>query len=490
MQTGNDGGVPADAVRAGDLIDTRQILVAQRYTHAHWGFSGESDDRLLNFCGSRALTKLRSNDRYKTFRGRVHPELLGLLAEQDGSPEAAAAYAEDLNATWEMLTTTDVASQSRDEYVVVTAQYNGTLEPSPDLLASPNFVARAQQVVDLTAGNVRPVEFNAALGRLSNPEAFQQEEVRSREAAVALVQRARDAGLQMFGHRFREYGLRMAAEARPDLVQRWTTALDGPGAERLLWRAGDFYRALARAIALRDPERAASIVGRLRMSGGMASRTVYTPMKIDALVYDAFAIVADPHASAMRDEWLEEATTDEDLFQLALAAQHTGNTQWLSRVIERDANSKVQAVQARGMALLGFVDDGSELARLSHILAGRSGFLAEVAEIAFDRIRRNRWARHWFREFLVRADEVRSWAAMRLALRCIDRRFYLWSDDMIETLTSASERRRSALAGLQNDIANAITRNEKDLDRGYGDLLFGLKTAKGKVHPWASEFEL
>jgi hypothetical protein len=35
LQCRDDSGVPADAVRARDLIDAREILIAQRYPHAH-----------------------------------------------------------------------------------------------------------------------------------------------------------------------------------------------------------------------------------------------------------------------------------------------------------------------------------------------------------------------------------------------------------------------------------------------------------------------
>lgn len=73
---------------------------------------------------------------------------------------------------------------------------------------------------------------------------------------------------------------------------------------------------------------------------------------------------------------------------------------------------------------------------------------------------------------------------MRLCLKCIDRRFHLWSLASVEAAENLTPQRRKVLAVLQDTVRNAIERNE---DRGMPQLkecLFGTRIAKGELIPW------
>lgn len=455
-----------------------------KHFESGWQFSDEPSDNLVNFYGTVALGAREGELRYDDLRGRAQPELLGWIATKDGSEEAIRAFAEDLDAIWHVLSATDVADRSRNEEVIVTASREQESAPELDYLASPSVLRATYQAnVALTpATNTEGIR--SALEALSDPDAFERQEARLQERTSALIERAKEQGVRMFGHRFRREGLREVVQQRPDLVEKWVSALEAAGSQNLIWRAGDFYRAIAGAIARVDPERATEIIQRLRSAGTVASRTVYVPLRIDAVLYEGFTVVDEPHASNLRDNWVDEAVTDDDLFQLALVAQDTGNQDWLANVIERDAGATILAVQARALTLLGFLDEGPELTRLRSLLNGQQGYLSEVAETAEERLERNRRARYWFQEFLTRADNELSWAAMRLALRCMDRRYYLWSDKLIENVETVPELRRRVLLALKNDISNSIERNETKQTLKLRDTLFGTKILKGELHPW------
>jgi hypothetical protein len=465
-------------------IACRDAEALSKHFKSGWHFSDESSDGFVNFYGTMALGAREGNVRYDELRGRVHPEFLGWIAIKDGREDAILDFAEDLDAMWQALSITDVADKSRDEGITVSARRQYPAAPQRDYLTSSSFLPAAnRENVGLSPAD-RTENLRDALVAMSDPNAFERQEARAQERMSALIERAKKQGVQMFGHRFRREGLREVVQRRPDLVRKWTAALDEAEGQHLIWRAGDFYRALAGAIARDDPRRATEIIQRLRSAGGMASRTIYEPLGIEAVLFEGFSVVDEPYASNLRDNWLDEAVTDEDLFQLALIAQDTGNQDWLSNVVERDAGANILAVQARALTLVGFLDEGVQLTRLRSLLSGQQGYLAEVADAAIARLERNRRARYWFREFLTRADNELSWAAMRLAVRCMDRRYYLWSDKMIENVEAAPSLRRRVLVALRNDISNAISGNEKNHTDKLEDTLFGTKILKGELHPW------
>ncbi len=156
-----------------------------------------------------------------------------------------------------------------------------------------------------------------------------------------------------------------------------------------------------------------------------------SPWNIDSLTWLAFKLPSGQRVDVVRERFLENACTDESLFQIALAAQVNDATDWLKRVIRRDLEATAVYRTARALALIGFLDTDDVPDALGQQLNGRVGFLKDVARCARDRLEKNRRARVWFMNFLTHRDEVEAWAAFRLFLRCVDRRFHLWGDAML-----------------------------------------------------------
>lgn len=456
---------------------TKDDRVLDLHRSGEWRSDG-SDRSTESFHGTVALGSGTAPIRYEALRERAAPELFGWLAERDGREEAFRAFAEDLDAIWTLLAYQDVADRSRNESVDVIAERPADGLLRAELHSAPDRMKTRQRAVSALTPNVAR-DLETFFRQVNDPDAWDREQAEANTQLQQLLDRARSAGISLFGRMIRPNGLRQVVGLRPDLVDRWLGVLDTDQAESIIWRAGEFYRALAFALAESDPARAVMVLRRLH-STPTASRTVFRPLEIDALTYAAFDMPAAGPVDDFRHHLLDEAVTDEALFVLALVAQRTGNTPWLVRAIDDDVASGELARQARALTLVGWLDHGAELDRLRPLLDGRSGFLAEVAETATARLTRNARARHWFGEFLLRRDPDRAWGALRLTLRCIDRRFHLWRRPMSDAVADVPERWRHTLAQNRDAIDNAIRRNEDKLDA----VLFGTKIAKGQLAPW------
>jgi hypothetical protein len=86
----------------------------------------------------------------------------------------------------------------------------------------------------------------------------------------------------------------------------------------------------------------------------------------------------------------------------------------------------------------------------------------------------------WFAEFLARRDPVEAWAAFRLFLRCVDRRFYCWGDAMRNATLNVPELWHYQMDINDQDIQRAAEKNEGSLS----DILFGLRTSKNEIALW------
>jgi len=206
---------------------------------------------------------------------------------------------------------------------------------------------------------------------------------------------------------------------------------------------------------------------------------MYTPPGVDSLTWLAFQLPSRRRVETLREQFLKESYTDDAVFEIALAAQATGATEWLNRVIQRDLEAPEVHRAARALTLIAALDEGSLLESLRHHLDGRVGFLEDVAKWARARLELNRRARTWFGKFLECPDAVEAWAAFRLFLRCVDRRFYLWRDVMLGATPDLPLLWRQQVAVNDQDIRRAAEKNEGRLS----ETLFGVRISQ-EIAPW------
>jgi hypothetical protein len=449
--------------------------VLRRHAGSQWRATPESDIREA-FYGSLALIAGTHAVDYLTLRRRISPPLLGYLAARDGTDRGIAAFAEDLHALWE---TMRIPIPTSEDVHGVLARTQPTDRGTPEfgLISVQQLTEDALRTIRVFGRGPSAAQLERFFEQGHGHSAFDQEQ-EFRNRVVALIAEAQRAGRALFGREVPQYGLREVLALRPDLGERWFRALLESSA-RPSWDLLEFYRALCPALGATNPDLAGQIVTRLRTVSGGPTVT-YTPWNVDSMTWLAFALPESDEVDAVRQTLLREAYTDELLFQLAVTAQAAGATDWLARSIRRDLIAPALWLQARALTLIGFLDEGPHLESLRADAEGRSGFLDEVAKWARSRLEKNRRARTWFGDFLGRRDPAEAWAAFRLFLRCVDRRFHLWGNEMI-----------GAAAGLPPTWWQQVSLNEQDVRRSaeknegrLSETLFGHRISRNEVAPW------
>lgn len=467
-----DPSVRASAFRLAEACQDRAALRA----HFDSEWTSSTTHIWESFYGSRALIAAVEPPDYLGLRCRVSPDLLGYLAVRDGTDRAIHAFAEDLDAAWETmrrvsLSAPDVAALS---FVEVAAADRTT--PELQLLNMRTITEAALRTVRVFGRRPTARELESFFAQINSTHPSMED--RDFETRVkALIEEAQRAGRVFFGREIPRHGLAEVLAARPDLADKWITAL--MRSEASSWDTVGFYCALCATLGATDPDRAAEILGLLQRTP-MSLRVIYSPLNVDRLTWLAFSLPTSEKVHQVREAVLSEAHTDELLFQIALAAQGAGAADWLGSSIRRDLDTAGVSRVARALTLIGFLDEGEVLDATRFHLEGRSGFLGDVAERARARVQRNHQARHWFRAFLECRDAVEAWAAFRLFLRCADRRFYLWGGAMKTALPDLPRLWHQQLALNDQDIRRAAGRNEERLD----ETLFGLRISRNEIAPW------
>ena len=132
---------------------------------------------------------------------------------------------------------------------------------------------------------------------------------------------------------------------------------------------------------------------------------------------------------------------------------------------------------------MGFLDDPKALEALQQLHLGQPDtWLGKLIELSRHRWDRNKWAKHWYRQFLSGGDDVTTWASFRLFLKCVDRRFWLWQEDL-ETEVYAGHpdvERPLFIDDNLDNLRKSIRDNEKDIAEQF----LGQKILRDQVWPW------
>lgn len=214
------------------------------------------------------------------------------------------------------------------------------------------------------------------------------------------------------------------------------------------------------------------------------ARTVDNPTGVDVLSLTLFRAHPSAHVETLLRAWLDNCTTDKALFELALAASAVRKPERLSSLVQQQLSSSVPVVRAVGLTLAGFAVHGSQpAALLDSVHFHPEGWLHEVQRLARRHLERDRWAQEWFRRFVARHDTDEAFAAFRLFLRCVDRRYWVWKDEVLKG-TRLSQERQRYLAVNHDRINKAIKENEKELEKRF----VGHPIAKDEVYPWLERY--
>lgn len=264
--------------------------------------------------------------------------------------------------------------------------------------------------------------------------------------------------------------------------REWVAAVSGGRhARRLLASCEGFYEKLCAALLNHDPETGLALFRILRANS--FTRFSDTHARLPILLLDLFAAKDSLPVADLRLEMLEACSSDHALYEVVLLCGLGGSENWLRGVLDVWLTSDWEYRRARALALLGFSHREEDGERLARFVADQSeSWLRQIAETAFERHRRNLWARQWFQRFIDEEDRIQSWAAFRQFLRCVDRRYLFWS--LLDDLNQASPWKRDAYVINQDTIVNAAENNEKAWRKAF----IRQQEKPGQIWPWMQQY--
>lgn len=462
------------------LYFTEDEQATNMFIESGWTWDKSFCDR-ENHWGNLLLCKHGGCLTYLELRSRVHPTYLGYAVSCLGmKDDEIYQCAEDTHHLWSRIgvETPDLPADfpPTDLETGEKVAERTRLRLSPTTLSrSVTFMSRNFTWGGTTADN--------STGIFQSWESSNEERHNLVQIARRAIEEQIEAGNLWFDQHFHTDELEQILDRRPDLVSKWVefALADTDDAVRRIRLARSFYEALCTVLLRREPDIGSQLYWRLDTSGGITVRDAHS--KIRVLNY---ALFKAPATDGIQDTWkrrLEQCTTDQELMQVAIVAQHGNGRNWLQSYIEQRVHSSAPLEKSRSFTLLGFTEAEEGFEVLSELLKTEPDpWIKDLLRTSLRRWQTNAWAKHWFRRFLIIDDSVAAWAAFRLLLQCVDSRFWLWQQDIQSEVGNSTqlEKRIAFLKDNLDTIEKKIRKNEESLKK----YLFGQKTKSGQAWPW------
>jgi len=286
---------------------------------------------------------------------------------------------------------------------------------------------------------------------------------------------------------FCEETLSALAQSYPEIVEGWVRLAVGQNDSRsdVVEYFSMLFEPLAEALLAIDPEQGVRLF-RALLAQRRHAQTIDNPTGVDVLALILFrARYRSESIETLLHEWLDGCRSDNELFELALAASAAHSDARLRELIRRGLASPVPMGRAVALSLAGFsVHSLQSTTFLDSIQFHPEGWLHEVAVRARRHLDRDRWAQEWFRRFAALSSNEESFAAFRLFLLCVDRRYWTWKNHVLEDARPSLERRRYLAGSGEEEIVRSIKENEKDLEKRF----LGSRIPENQVHPWLKRY--
>jgi hypothetical protein len=294
---------------------------------------------------------------------------------------------------------------------------------------------------------------------------------RAAQVAESRIRDARRSGASLYLTNIAAEDFKPALAHASDIVDTW---LEGCGEgnsefDRRVGLAEGAYLALSEALLIHNPSRGATVWQSTRR----ALRTHYIGKAgVDEMVHILFRGPDSPETVKLRDELvgLDQCHTDQDLLNVAIAADYNGKSEWLSSVIERDKTSPLAWRRRRSLVLGGF--------RSHAVLPVPEAWPDGEIRTSHDELRR--WcarfryraacARHWCRAYLAADNPDTAYAAWILLLHSADRRAWVWmsNEAVLTSDDSAFCRRKINHVELNlSKLRRAMEEQEREMNRKF-----------------------
>lgn len=260
----------------------------------------------------------------------------------------------------------------------------------------------------------------------------------------------------------------------PDLIERWVgAALQSKG---MIVSCEGFYQFLCAALVGSNPMLGFALWERLKTNS--SNINFNDEYGCDLMSRIPFLTDSD-RANEVRSSMLKACTSDADLIKIATVAVACNCNDWLKKQIESLICASMLWQKSMGLNLASLSDLELDIERVIK----EADVTSTWVEPTLDRIRgehaKNRWARHWYKQFLTVDDEDEAYSAYVLFLKCADRRCRLWMHLLEESPGVIVKRLKFRMTNGQQ-IEDAINNNEKIHENHY----LTIKFQKGQLFPF------
>ena len=239
--------------------------------------------------------------------------------------------------------------------------------------------------------------------------------------------------------------------------------------------------ALCEALLTHDPERGSRLWRVIQMT--VTTRYI-GEAGVDEVLHMVFRAPDSTAVAKLRKEitLLKDCDTDRALFDLAIAASHSGKIQWFKTVIKEDRLSPYAWRRKRAAVLEGFSTNNALPIRD----AWPSGELKTPSARLTQISARSKWieacARHWWRIYLEALNPDESYAAWVLFLRSADRRVFVWMQEEIDAAGGLNDFLALKVAHVRlnrDNLKRALKKREEKFDQN-----FLYRKARKGIGPW------
>ena len=465
------------------ICHTADDQAAKHIIGSGWCFDPENHDAFENEWGSILLCEHGQELSFVELARRIMPEHYGYAVHRRGKiPNEVESYAQLLHTAWSRIAYPEAGLEQLLCHVCIKVREEAKCPLESWSVNVDEGQGQSVKLVNYAwggeAGSVSHEQIKRALDRKTAEDAWQM----VHKQVVELYDSERQRGNHWINSSFRFGNLKEVLRQDDQIWRQWLeSVLSGkPEGRRQLAFCQGFYEKLCEALLEVEPE----IGGQLFNSiiADNFTRIIDADTGIRTLNYSLFNAPDSSSVSDLKRAYYAKCTTDNDLFELALVAQECGQAEWLDALITELLESDRDYDKACGLQLLGFMDGENSGARIQRWISdhGRS-WLMDVARNAFANNKRNEWAKVWFGRFEQLDGRLEAWAAFRLFLKCVDRRYWIW-----ERRLDGPSWKVDALLSNYGAIKKAMKENEKQLK----DKFLCQKVKNDQLWPWMKRYSI
>lgn len=307
---------------------------------------------------------------------------------------------------------------------------------------------------------------------------------RAVDIAVARISEARRSGASLYLTNVDAEDLKPVLVHAPDMIDAWIEGFGEANSDfgRRVGLAEAAYLALCEVLLAHDPSRGAMLC----RSTCRALRTRFIGKAgVDEIVHIVFRAPDSLETAELRDELvgLDRCHTDQELLNVAIAADYNEKSEWLSSIIERDKVSSLAWRRKRGLVLEGFRSHAilpvPEAWPDGEIRTSHDDLCRWSARFRY----RAACAHHWWCTYLAAENPDEAYAAWVLFLHSADRRAWVWMADEAAAANNGSALYRRKINHAQlnrSKLRRAMDKQEKGLNKSF----LNRKTVEG-LTPWS-----